>query len=484
MGLNKQEEAKLLPAYGRKRILLLADAYRELSYSFRIMEEESPTGVMDRRELVFQKALRDNRKIMEQRLQEMATYMEELAEESLSYSEPNARKVRILKNGLAKHGILLKEIYLIRRKGAMQFVLTMRGQRNADYTTDDIAEVLTEMFGFPLVSAKENLFFVAYEYDTYIYECKGRFEFQTGIASATKENEAVSGDNYLVYSVSGTKKVCMISDGAGSGEEACRDSERVLELAEKYMDTGFAMTEVTDMINSLFVAHGREQNMPTLDACIVDLAEGTVFFRKYGACDSFIRRKESIERIKNTGYPLGFSVREAKEEKGEEVDMCWMLQEIIDEGKTFPDSSTTVDAMFADGEVVMNMSYGPFAVATGIANGTYTETTQTFVFDKGTIGNTNYMAIAFNAPNKAGAMVCINAMISAELQLSMYEELKGLPVTDPAKLSAEEAAAFDAVEIGQGVLSSTELLTHRLPEMPAKLVPVIEQIWLDEVVGK
>ena len=154
------------------------------------------------------------------------------------------------------------------------------------------------------------------------------------------------------------------------------------------------------------------------------------------------------------------------------------------EGKSFPESSTTVDSMFCDGQLVMNMGYGPFAVASGIEQGKYTETTRTFVFDKGTIGNTNYMAIAFNSPNKAGAMVCINAMISAELQLSMYEELKGLPVTDPAKLSAEEAAAFDAVEIGQGVLSSTELLSHRLPEMPAKLVPVIEQIWLDEVVGK
>ncbi|MBQ7895741.1 MAG: ABC transporter substrate-binding protein [Oscillospiraceae bacterium] len=154
------------------------------------------------------------------------------------------------------------------------------------------------------------------------------------------------------------------------------------------------------------------------------------------------------------------------------------------QGKSFPESSTTVDSMFCDGQLVMNMGYGPFAVASGIEQGKYTETTRTFVFDKGTIGNTNYMAIAFNSPNKAGAMVCINAMISAELQLSMYEELKGLPVTDPDKLSPEEAAAFDAVEIGKGVLTSTELLTHRLPEMPAKLVPVIEQIWLDEVVGK
>ena len=154
------------------------------------------------------------------------------------------------------------------------------------------------------------------------------------------------------------------------------------------------------------------------------------------------------------------------------------------EGKTFPDSSTTVDAMFADGEVVMNVSYSPFTVATGIANGTYTETTQTFVFDKGNIGNTNYMAIGFNSPNKAGAMVVINAIISGEIQLTQYAELRELPVVAAEKLSADEKAAFDAVNLGKGVLSQADLLSHRLPEMPASLVPIIEEIWLNEVVGK
>ena len=154
------------------------------------------------------------------------------------------------------------------------------------------------------------------------------------------------------------------------------------------------------------------------------------------------------------------------------------------EGKTFPDSSNTVDAMFADGELVMSMSYSPFIVATSIDNGTYTETTQTFVFDKGTIGNTNYMAIAANSSNKAGAMVVINAIISGEIQLTQYAQLRELPVVDASKLSAEETAAFDAVDLGKGVLSQAELLDHRLPEMPASLVPIIEEIWLNEVVGK
>ena len=154
------------------------------------------------------------------------------------------------------------------------------------------------------------------------------------------------------------------------------------------------------------------------------------------------------------------------------------------EGQTFPDSSTTVDAMFTDGELVLAMSYSPYGVAVGIENGVYTPTTRTFLFENGTIGNTNYMSIAFNAPNPAGALVVINAMISAELQLSQYEKLRNLPVVSPEKLSVEEKAAFDAVDMGEGVLTQEELLTHRLPEMPAKLVPVIEEIWLNEVVGK
>lgn len=154
------------------------------------------------------------------------------------------------------------------------------------------------------------------------------------------------------------------------------------------------------------------------------------------------------------------------------------------EGKTFPESSNAVDAMFSDGELVMSMSYGPFSVSTGIDKGIYTETTQTFVFEGGTIGNTNYMAIGFNSPNKAGAMVVINAIISSEIQLTQYAQLRELPVVATEKLSAEELAAFDAVDLGKGVLSQAELLAHRLPEMPASLVPIIEQIWLAEVVGK
>ena len=130
------------------------------------------------------------------------------------------------------------------------------------------------------------------------------------------------------------------------------------------------------------------------------------------------------------------------------------------------------------------MTYDAYATALNIESGTYTDTTETFQFDKGTIGNTNFMAVAANSGNKAGAMVAINEMLSPEIQADRYEQLRVIPVLDNSKLSEEQKAAFDAVDLGEGVIPQDELLSKRLPEMPAELVPIIEEIWTEEVVGK
>ena len=70
------------------------------------------------------------------------------------------------------------------------------------------------------------------------------------------------------------------------------------------------------------------------------------------------------------------------------------------------------------------------------------------------------------------------------MQASRYEVLRTLPVVVYEKLDDAQKEAFDSVEIGEGVIPQDELLSKRLPEMPAELVPIIEEIWQEEVVGK
>ena len=75
-------------------------------------------------------------------------------------------------------------------------------------------------------------------------------------------------------------------------------------------------------------------------------------------------------------------------------------------------------------------------------------------------------------------------MLSPEVQADRYDKLKVIPVLDNTKLSEEQKETFASVDLGKGIIPQDELLSKRLPEMPAELVPIIEEIWAEEVVGK
>lgn len=153
-------------------------------------------------------------------------------------------------------------------------------------------------------------------------------------------------------------------------------------------------------------------------------------------------------------------------------------------GATFPADSGTVYTMFQDGEVVLYMTYDPFGWVNDVTAGLIPATTQSFVFDEGMVGNTNFLAIAENASHKAAALVAINEILSPEIQLSQYKTLKTVTVLDPTKLDTDSAAAFDGVDLGSGTLPISELLSHRIPEVSGPVITVIEDLWTNEVVGK
>ena len=142
--------------------------------------------------------------------------------------------------------------------------------------------------------------------------------------------------------------------------------------------------------------------------------------------------------------------------------------------------------MFMDGTIDFSMSYDPYHVSSMIENGQYKNTVKSFVFDNGTIGNTNYVAIGFNSSNKEGAMCVADAILSVEMQSSkMSPKIWGtIPVLDNDKLTNEEKNIFDNVDIGIGSLSQDVLLEKRKPELPVYLVTMIEEIWSEEVVAK
>ena len=152
------------------------------------------------------------------------------------------------------------------------------------------------------------------------------------------------------------------------------------------------------------------------------------------------------------------------------------------QGTTFPADAATVANMFADGELILNMGYeNPQA---SVDDGSLPKTVRSFIFETGTVGNSNFMAIAANAPHKPAALVVINEILSPEMQLSQYETLGNITVLDPTKLPIEMQAAFDAVPLKSAQISSSDFLAHRITEASGPAIPIIEDLWLSKVVGK
>jgi len=152
-------------------------------------------------------------------------------------------------------------------------------------------------------------------------------------------------------------------------------------------------------------------------------------------------------------------------------------------GQTYPKDSAFLDTLFARGEVAFAMSYHPSHAQSKIMEGSYPGSVRTFVMEDGSIYNTHFTAIPFNSPNKAGAMVLADFLISVDAQLSKYHPDKwgDFPALDPGRLSLEERKKFQAVDLGPATLGSEILNRVAVPEIPAQYLEALERGWKEHV---
>lgn len=132
--------------------------------------------------------------------------------------------------------------------------------------------------------------------------------------------------------------------------------------------------------------------------------------------------------------------------------------------------------MVADGELLVGLTFNPNEPANLVAAGTMPATTVAWQHEKGTIGNTHFVAIPVNARARAGAEVLANFLLLPQAQARKNDiKIWGDPtVLAVEKLSAEDQAAFaSAAAPGSVSLPGPALLEPR-----ASWVPLIEKAWL------
>lgn len=155
-------------------------------------------------------------------------------------------------------------------------------------------------------------------------------------------------------------------------------------------------------------------------------------------------------------------------------------------GRTYPKDSAFLDTLFARGEVAFGMSYHPPHAQNMIMAGSYPDTVRTFALKDGSIFNTHFTAIAFNAPNKAGAMVLANFLVSVDAQASKFqpENWGDFPVLDMNRLTSKDRQRFETVDLGPATLTPDQLGAVAVPEIPAQYLESLERDWKTHVLDR
>ncbi len=155
-------------------------------------------------------------------------------------------------------------------------------------------------------------------------------------------------------------------------------------------------------------------------------------------------------------------------------------------GRAYPRDAAALDGLFARGEVDFSVSYHPAHAQALIDDGTYPATVRTVALDDGAIFNTHFVAIPFNAPNKAGAMVVANFLLSPDAQLAKMDPAwwGDFPAIEVGRLPEEWRARFAALKMGEATLPPDVLARRAVPEIPADWLEALERGWDAEVLRK
>lgn len=148
-------------------------------------------------------------------------------------------------------------------------------------------------------------------------------------------------------------------------------------------------------------------------------------------------------------------------------------------GKAFPQNYPDMKQKLADGELDIIFAFNPAEASAGIAAGELPDTVRSFVFSGGTLGNTHFVAIPYNAKAKAGALVLANFLLSPEAQVRKQDpKIWGDPtVLDVNALPDPDRAAFQALDLGVATLSP-DRLGPALPEPHPDWMTRIEAEWI------
>ncbi len=209
-----------------------------------------------------------------------------------------------LRDELKFHGYNVYEDEFERDENSVEYTFITDILVNIDKEKKEITELVSNILEQPM-SIKLFVNISKSEKSKVKLVSMPKYTAKTEILSMTKTGESVCGDSYLQTELPDLRKLTVISDGVGSGEDAHRSSSAVITMLERLLDGGFSEDKAIEIVNSIVKLKGDDELYATLDAAIVNEKDGECYFVKLGAAPTYLIENGKVVTISSTNIPVG-----------------------------------------------------------------------------------------------------------------------------------------------------------------------------------
>lgn len=173
------------------------------------------------------------------------------------------------------------------------------------------------------------------------------FHVVFGQRCCNKKGEDVCGDTFSFTNFGRKRAVMLLSDGMGTGKKANEDSRRLIETLEDLLEAGISEEFALEMIQDALLFQDKGA-FSTIDAAVISLKTGILKLLKAGGMATFIRHKNSVERIMPAALPPGCRIGQQfdlKYKKLYDGDMVIMVSDGMLEFENMPEISFRMESL-------------------------------------------------------------------------------------------------------------------------------------------
>ena len=260
------------------------------------------------------KRLRENRLVIAEQLDSMAGMLQEFGREEKCLDAKSRMLLARIRFEVKERGLEAEEVHIYEDTEKRRCIrAVVRSKWGGGIPAKNYLKALERATGQALrlqkdarsILTQEKTAITAYE-DTCFYA-------MSAVSAKPKDGVSISGDNFSLFTSEDGKYHICLSDGMGSGPEANRESDMVVELMEKFMEAGFPRETAIRMMNSTMVLKGENASFSTMDFAVLDLYTGELELTKIGAAASFIRHRQQVSCVVNDSLPAGADAKEIQE---------------------------------------------------------------------------------------------------------------------------------------------------------------------------